>query len=240
GLLPPAELGRRTLREVVEKLRPIVEQALPLREGTARSVDVDVDLGDGRRLTGTVEGIFGTRLVSVRYARLGARQRLEAWINLLAVSATRPDEHWTSHALGGSRAGASLALAGPVDHRATTWLRELVDLRDRGLREPLPFPLKTALAYAEESYRLRCGADAHPDERATKEWQTDRYNAWGIPGEDADVAHVRVFGQYPPYSLLAGPPAPDEDWNDEPHRLGRIAWRVWGPLLEGAERVTAR
>ncbi|MDP3890224.1 exodeoxyribonuclease V subunit gamma, partial [Nocardioides sp.] len=33
GLLPPAELGRRTLREVVEKLRPIVEQALPLREG---------------------------------------------------------------------------------------------------------------------------------------------------------------------------------------------------------------
>jgi exodeoxyribonuclease V gamma subunit len=237
GVLPPGELGSRTLREVEKEVKPLVRQALALRQGTHRTLDVDIDLGGGRRLTGTVPSVFGNRLVTVTYSRLAAKHRLRSWVDLLALSAGHPDESWTAHALGRGRAGTTRALIGPLDHRAEAWLRDLVDIYDRGTREPLPLPVKTACAYAEASLTKRRGAYVDPEWKARKEWETDRYSPNGIPGEDADLAHVRVFGQAAPLDCLLTPPGPDESWNDEPHRLGQYAWRLWQPLLEGAETV---
>ena len=93
-----------------------------------RTLDVDIDLGNGRRLTGTVTSIFGNRLVTVTYSRLAAKHRLRSWIDLLALSAGHPDESWTAHALGRGKAGTTRAMAGPLDHRAEVWLRDLVDI----------------------------------------------------------------------------------------------------------------
>jgi len=239
GVLPPGELGSRALKEVEEQVRPLVVQTNGLRQGAARTLDVDVDLGNGRRLTGTVTSIFGNRLVTVTYSRLAAKHRLRSWIDLLALSVGRPDESWTAHALGRGRAGITRALAGPLDHRAEAWLRELVDIYDRGMREPLPLPVKTACAYAEASFTKRRGAHVDPLWKARKEWETDRFSPTGIPGEDADLAHIQVFGQAAPLECLLGQPRQDESWNDEPHRLGQYAWRLWQPLLEGAESVGA-
>ncbi len=236
GTLPPGRLGERVLREVTDEVEPLVAQAGALRQGSQRAVDVEVDLGDGRRLSGTVTSVFGNRIVRIGYARLSARQRLRAWVQLLAVSATYPDQNWTAHTVGRSRAGATLALSGPLDHRAQTWLRQLVDLYDRGMREPLPLPVKTACAYAEAGARRRHGDQVDPLAQAVKMWRTDRYSRGGA-GEDADPAHVRVFGEGAGIDVLLGPPRPDEQWSDEPHRLGQLAWRVWEPLLAGAERV---
>ncbi|HEU4515203.1 MAG TPA: exodeoxyribonuclease V subunit gamma [Nocardioidaceae bacterium] len=237
GLLPPGELGARTLRAVEEEVRPLVIQANGLRQGAPRTLDVDIEVGGGRRLTGTVSSIFGNRVVTVTYSRLAAKHRLRAWIDLLALSVGRPDESWTAHALGRGRAGTTRALSGPLDHRAAGWLRDLVDIYDRGMREPLPLPVRTACAYAEASLIRRRGAQTDPLDKARKDWETDRFSPTGIPGEDDDLAHVRVFGQAAPLECLLTPPRPDETWNDEPHRLGQYAWRLWQPLLEGAERV---
>ena len=237
GVLPPGELGSRTLQEVVQQVRPLYEQTEGLRQGRPRTLDVDIDLGGGRRLAGTVSSVFGNRLVTVGYSRLAAKHRLRSWIDLLALSAGHPDESWTAHALGRGRAGTARAMAGPLDHRAEHWLRELVDIYDHGMREPLPLPVKTACAYAEASLTRRRGAHVDPVEKARREWETDRFSPTGIPGEDADPAHVRVFGQSAPLDCLLSPPRPDETWNDEPHRLGLYAWRLWQPLLEGAENV---
>jgi exodeoxyribonuclease V gamma subunit len=238
GVLPPGPLGERQLREVEEQVRPLVVQANGLRQGLpARTLDVDVDLGDGRRLRGTVSSVFGNRLVTVTYSRLAAKHRLRSWIDLLALSAGLPDESWTAHALGRGRAGTARALAGPLDHRAVDLLRDLVDIYDRGMREPLPLPVKTACAYAEASHQQRRGASSDPRWKAAREWETDRFSPTGIPGEDADLAHVQVFGHAAPFSCLLQPPREDEHFNDEPHRLGQYAWRLWQPLLDGAERV---
>ncbi|MFZ5847672.1 MAG: exodeoxyribonuclease V subunit gamma [Actinomycetota bacterium] len=237
GLLPPGELGERTLREVEEQVRPLVVQANGLRQGAPRTIDVDIDLGNGRRLTGTVSSVFGNRLVTVTYSRLAAKHRLRSWVDLLALSVGHPDESWTAHALGRGRAGTTRALAGPLDHRAEGWLHDLVDLYDRGMREPLPLPPKTACAYAESLLARRKGAHADPEWKARREWETDRFSATGIPGEDADAAHVRAFGQDAPFECLLTAPRDDERWNDAPHRLGQYAWRLWQPLLEHAERV---
>ncbi len=206
--------------------------ALDLRRGDRRSVDVDVDLGDGRRLTGTVGSLWGNRLVHVFYSRLAAKHRLASWVDLLALSVGQPDESWTAHTIGRGNAAPAVATVGPLDHRAEGWLRELVDLYDRGMREPLPLPVKTACAYAEET--LKGGGS---EWKARREWQTDPFSPLGIPGEDADPAHVRAFGKDAPFEVLTSPARDDERWSSESHRLGQLSLRLWGPLLSGAERV---
>ncbi|WP_459969888.1 exodeoxyribonuclease V subunit gamma [Nocardioides pyridinolyticus] len=225
GTLPPGGLGTTALNEVVEECQRLWSRTADLRDGDRRSVDVDVDLGDGRRLTGTVPGVYGSRVVSLGYSRLNARQRLHAWVDLLALSATYPDQHWTAHAVGKDRAGPKRALSGPLDHRAVDWLRRLVDLRDRGLCAPLPVPVKTGLAWAEAHARELMGQDTPPVEAARREWETDPHHQFGITGEDADPYHHRVFGVGAPVEALVGA------------GLGDAAWTIWEPLLTGAERV---
>ena len=225
GSLPPGGLGTRALGDVAKEAQALHAGTAALREGDPRAVDVDVDLGDGRRLTGTVSGLFGTRLVSLGYSRLKPRQRLLAWLDLLALSAAHPDLHVTAHAVGRGRAGPQRALAGPLDHRAVDWLRALVELRDLGLASPLPVPIQTGCAFAEARAKELQGATIDPVQAAARAWVTDRYNPLGIPGEDADAAHVRVYGDGAPIDTLldAG--------------LASYSWQVWEPLLTGVEKV---
>ena len=225
GALPPGGLGEKELRQVVEECQRLWASTADVRQGERRSVDVDVDLGDGRRLTGTVPDVYGNRVVSLGYSRLNAKQRLQTWVDLLALTASHPDQHWTGHAIGRERAGPKRALSGPLDHRAVDWLRDLVELRDRGLCSPLPVPVKTGAAWAEAHLREQMGQDTPPAEAARREWETDPHNQFGIEGEDANAYHQRVYGTRAPVESLldAG--------------LGEYAWRIWEPLLTGAERV---
>lgn len=227
GTLPPGGLGTRALTTVVAESQKLLGRTADLRAGTPRSVDVDVDLGGGRRLTGTVSGIYGSKIVSLGYSRLKARQRLHSWIDLLALSAGHTDDSWTAHAVGRDRAGPLRALAGPLDHRAVDWLRDLVELRDLGLRQPLAAPLLTAYTWADTQARQLRGDDRSPEHLAAREWVTDPNNRFGILGEDADAHHVRVYGARAPLQVLvdAG--------------LASYAWQIWEPLLTGGERVGA-
>jgi exodeoxyribonuclease V gamma subunit len=225
GTLPPFALGQRTFAEITEECRKLWERTADLRAVERRSVDVDVDLGGGRRLTGTVANIYGNKLVSLGYSRLKARQRLLAWIDLLALSAGHPDESWTSHAVGRERAGPKRALSGPLDHRAVEWLRTLVELRDLGLSSPLPLAIATAAAWAEARAKELLGHDASPVEAARRAWETDPHNAYGIANEDADAYHQRIFGPAAPVETLFAAGLPE------------LAWRVWEPLLSGGERI---
>ena len=165
------------------------------------------------------------RLLSLGYSRLKPRQRLWSWIDLLALSASRPDESFTAYAVGREKAGPRRALAGPVDHRATEWLRALVELRDRGLAEPLALPLATGAAWAEAHARTLQGDTVDPAVLARKEWVTDPWHPLGIEAEDADPYH----------RLVLGPDAPLEVLLDR--GLADLAWAVWEPLLSGGEKV---
>ncbi len=227
GTLPPGGLGERALHGVAGEAQRLFARTADLRTGEARSVDVDVDLGDGRRLTGTVAGVFGARLLTLGYSRLKPRQRLHTWIDLLALSAAHPDQHFTGHAVGRSRAGPQRALSGPLDDRATEWLRQLVELRDLGLCRPLPVPIATGCAWAEAHVKELMGADIDAAAAAEREWRTDADNRFGIRGEDADASHIRVYGRRAPLDRLLADGLADH------------AWTVWEPLLTGGERVAA-
>lgn len=238
GFLPPSQLGIRTLREVAANVQGIVDATHALRSQEARVIDVDIDLGDGRRLTGTVTDVRGHQRLIVGYSGVRARQRLDNWINLLALSAGRPDEHWTAMVIGKGRGAPARSLAGPVDHRALEWLRDLVAIRDRGLCEPLPMPLRTGLAWAEARVRADTGHPTPPLEAARREWVTDRNRSNAPKGEQDDAAHRLVWGEAASIEVLLGQTVSGEPEDDAEHRLDQLSRRVWGPLLtSGLEKV---
>jgi exodeoxyribonuclease V gamma subunit len=227
--LPPGQLGWRLLSDIVGKAEPLAREALGLRTRPATSVDVDVDLGGGRRLRGTVPEVYGDRLVPVSYSRLGATHRLQSWIRLLALAATDEDRSWTAHTLGRptnsrSRTPYSLSQLGPLDHTALDVLRDLVALRDGGLTGPLPLPLKASFGYARQR-RTQATTDAAL-QKAGWDWADGRF-----PGEQSDPEQVRAWGPGAGIPGVGEPPGEGETYPGESTRFGALALRLWSPLL---------
>jgi exodeoxyribonuclease V gamma subunit len=220
GLVPPGQLGRRLIDEVRAAVTPLVIETAGLRHGRPRSVDVDVVLPDGRRLVGSVDGVYSERLVSVSYSSLAAKHRLRSWAELLALTAAHPGTAWQAHAVGKHKSGGTHAHIRQVAD-AMPLLAGLVALRDLGLREPLPLPLKTSLAYAEASAR-----QPHPNaiELARREWDPRDFRGTMIPGERDDAHHVVIWGQDAPLEVLL-------DTDDPTSRFATLAHRLWDPLL---------
>ncbi|HZD67095.1 MAG TPA: exodeoxyribonuclease V subunit gamma, partial [Acidimicrobiales bacterium] len=248
GLLPPGPLADAPLAGVgptVEALVAVVE-GLACAGSTPGSVEVNLALPDGRVLLGTVPGVRDATIVACVYATLGPRHRLGAWVRFLALSAARPDLRVAAVTVGRSqrrrhnRPRVEVATLPPLADdpaaraaRALDALEVLVDLHDRGMREPLPLYCATSGAWAEAR---RAGAD--PVQAARDRWES---RPAAPPGEDRDPDHVLVLGpgaRLP--DLLRTPPAADEagdTWaGDEGSRLGRLARRAWDGLLDHEHR----
>ncbi len=232
GVLPPGPLGQAGLDQVLAEVGALVDGTAQLLASPRRAVDVAVPLSGGRELRGTVAGVHGTCLVSVGYSKLGGKSQLAAWVGLLALAAAHPDRSWTAVTVGrGEPPRPRSATFGPLDRpTALGHLRQLVDLYDRGLREPLPLPLKTSMAYAT-SMSKNDGADGSDAglAQARRSWTSVKFDA-----EDADPAHEVVWGPRAPFDTVFGrtPPPPDEGWAGQPTRFGELSLRLWGPLLQ--------
>ena len=138
GSLPPQSLGVGALTGAVTQVQQLWNSSASLREGEPRAVDVIVDLGDGRRVTGTVSGVHGHRAVRMGYSRVGAKQRLASWLDLLALSAAHPDQHWAAVTIGRARGKAVCAVSGPLDHRARRLAARARDAARRRAHPPPP------------------------------------------------------------------------------------------------------
>ena len=228
GTLPPGKLGWRKARAIGEQAVLLAQEALPLRSEPARAVDVDIDIGGGRRLTGTVSPIFGDRLVSVTYSKLDGKHLLAAWIPLLALTAHQPRRDWSAVCIGRRKRGDGprTETLGRPDAPAAELLGDLVAIYDAGRREPIPLPLKTSYAWAS----ARHGND-DPERAAAARWRSGSY-----PGEDAHPPHVRVWGAGAPLDALKQPVRPGEECRGEDHRLGAYASRLWLPMLRAGVR----
>jgi exodeoxyribonuclease V gamma subunit len=225
GELPPRGLGQLQLDEILRNVEPLVAASADLRSTEGSRADVVVDL-DGRRVAGTVGTIHGDVLLRVEYSRLAAKHRVRAWAQLLALSAAFPVTPWTAVTIGRNSRGALRSTLGPIDSvDARRHLADLVDLRDRGLRQPLPMAVKTSEAYADKRNRGQSVANAVNS--AGFPWLTRDF-----PGEQDDEAHQLLWGPSPSLQTLrAEQPWADEHAADESSRFGALARRLWDPLL---------
>lgn len=223
GTLPPGQLGWRQAKEIRDQAELLAREAAQQRNGPARAIDVDVDLGGGRRLAGTVSPVYGTRLVTVTYSKLDGKHLLAAWIPLLALAAHAPGTDWTAVCIGRPKRGTTprRETLGRPQESAVALLRDLVAIFDAGRREPIPLPLKTSYAFAEARFS---GDD--PISAAGNRWRSNRF-----PGDNAAPAHVRVWGAAAPLQMLLEPPRPGEEHAGEDTRLGAYAARLWLPML---------
>ncbi|HEY7622574.1 MAG TPA: hypothetical protein VH834_22575, partial [Solirubrobacteraceae bacterium] len=231
GTLPPGILGRPVIEEVFPIAKDIVAAALAVDASPPDSIDVRLALPDGRLLGGTVPGVSGDVLRAVTYSKLGARHRLAAWVRLLALTAARPDREFAAATVGRASGDASVTIAriAPLDRDAALeHLAGILDLYDRGMREPLPLYCATSAAYAQA-----VGGD--PVAAARREWSESRFSP-----ESDEAEHQLVLGGVRSLDdLLAEPPSPGEDWEiTEPTRLGRLAVRLWSGLLAHEELVS--
>ncbi|MFD2801533.1 exodeoxyribonuclease V subunit gamma, partial [Prauserella oleivorans] len=191
GTLPAGRLGLHAVRAIGDGVQVVLNAAAPYLAEPAGTVDVSVDLADGRRLTGTVAGVRGRVLLQASYSALSARQRLSAWMRLLAVAATTGDNAWQAVTIGPAKAQAPTArgsiLVVPADPRAV--LEQLADVYERGLADPLPLSPKAAERYAS---RRLAGMDEHEARQdAAAEWN----GSAKVPGERADDAVCFVHGR---------------------------------------------
>ena len=215
GTLPPGPLGLRLLTDLEAAVEPIVQAALPVHDGVPRTIDVALDLGGGRRLTGTVNGVHGDTIASTSYSSLGPKHRLTAWVQLLAAGG--PTAAVTTGRGPYKRRVWRSTLTLPDDPVAV--LRDLVALHDEGLRGPLPMATGASHAYADR----RRGGSAVEDavEAVRKEWES----MFG-DGKDRHLAYVH--GDRPSFDRMLEQP----DDGPEGTRFGALARRLWAPLLD--------
>ena len=203
GTLPPGPIALRLLDGLAAEVEVLAAAVLPSYDLRPQQADLAVDLGGGRRLTGTVTGLHQGRVVRASYSKLAPKHRLTAWVQLLAVGA--PTAHTTGR--GAYQPVATSTLTLPVDPAAV--LHDLVALYDAGLAEPLPIATGASHAYAA---RRAAGDTAEEAMTAAgKEWDS----LFG-DGRDAHVQYVHG----PSFGVFAAG-----------GRFGELARRLWDPLL---------
>ncbi len=217
GKLPPGVLGEPVIRRIDPVVDAIVEH---VPEGEATSLDVRVALPDGRTLSGTVANLVGDVLRTVTYSKVNPRHRIGAWVRLLAVQAAYPGRDFEAVTVGRGPDGVTVARAGGLDGPlALDYLVELLDLYDRGMREPPPLYCLTSAAYAS-------GAEPRGV------WESGKF-----PGEQAEPEHQLVLGPVGFDVLVVEGARTDEAWDmDETRRFGRWARRLWDPVLRHERR----
>jgi exodeoxyribonuclease V gamma subunit len=257
GLCPPGSLAEALLTDADQAVGALLEAGavFPSWSSQSDSVDINLTLPDGRLLVGTVPGVKDDTILSCTYSALGPRQRLAAWVRFLALSVAHPDRDISAVTIGrgetrrrGRMVGVAqvawprqLPLPGQSETqaaRARTALDELVDLYDRGMREPLPIYCRTSAAWAEA---VR-GADEDPVARARRCWESERESP--VPAEQWEDEHMLVLDglasfdwvraevprDYDDELVEAGTPRNGEGLPSS--RFDLLARRLWTPLLE--------
>ena len=246
GAVPPGVLADAVLTSAATDVEAILieAQAVLTRTTELDSVDVKVELADGRAISGTVGGLVNQTVQTVAYSRLGPKHRLAAWVRVLALTAAHPAQPFEAVTIGRRRSAANWRTTVSIAHipplgdtqdarrdAAHAHLAALLDLFDRGMREPPPLACATSAAYAAAALGGRNAAAA-----GGKEWESE----FNRDREDKELEHQLLLGGVLAFDdLLSEPPPADEGGKGWPQtdatRFGRWALRLWTGLLSAEE-----
>jgi exodeoxyribonuclease V gamma subunit len=210
GEVPPKAFGLELLTMVAREVLEIRAVAEPWLEQPAHGEWINVQLGRWH-LTGLVAGVRNHALLRLSYSLLSAKRRFGSWLDLLTLTAARPDVDWRAITIGRRGEGRILGPVSVTDARAR--LNELIALWARGQSEVVPVPPRTAALQVEE---VRSGGD---QQRLWKTWRREHDEAWARVGL-TDSLHA-----------LNAQPAEARDGGGNRSAFQALAHRIWDPVL---------
>jgi len=147
GILPHGAPGELFLDEQLDAAEHFVQRLQGYLTTETAPIEVDLSLA-GFHLQGQLGNLHATGLVDYRFGKLGAKDRLRAWVrhlvlNLLAPEGIKPASTFVAK-------DRILRLTPVAD--AEGLLSDLLELRRQGLNRPLAFFPESALAWLEHGY----------------------------------------------------------------------------------------
>ncbi|MCE5288366.1 MAG: exodeoxyribonuclease V subunit gamma [Nocardiaceae bacterium] len=216
--LPPKRIGMQAYNRIADAVNALSAAASKFRVAAPDLRDVDIDLGDGRKLVGTITGIHGRDLTRVSYSSVKTKHRLDAWVQLLALAVAYPGEEWQAVTIGKRKTDdgfdAQVKRLRPPEN-AREILLDLVRLRDDGLRRPLHIAPEASETFAV--WRKRNATAEEALKRAETRFTSD------FGGDQSDAVFTFLYGPKPAFDDFA---------NAEFQQLAEF---VWNPLL-GVEK----
>ncbi|MGV8961630.1 MAG: exodeoxyribonuclease V subunit gamma [Stenotrophomonas sp.] len=139
ALLPTGPVGRRHLHQLLGQIRPVAAEFNQWRGGhSADSQRLQVELG-GQVLHGRLHELYPHGLARLRLGDLNGPAAVRFGLDWLLASAAGLSMPLVQFAEGGDGDIVALERAALPAAQAKTVLRALLQLRERGLAEPLPF-----------------------------------------------------------------------------------------------------
>ena len=221
GQLPLGTPGRCAFEELLDRVSPFVAVVRDaIRGDPLDPLAVDMDI-DGTRLTGRLDRLWPDARIRFSVSTVKPRNRLELWLEHLALSCAAAEGLPSRSLLLARGAGGHptrLALDSPGEG-GRALLADLIELYWHGQQAPLRFFPATSLEYAQQL--LTTGDPEVALKKARAAWLP----SWsGYPKSDSeDEAVRRFFGQVDP--LTDSP-------EDADLSFAFLALRVYQPLLE--------
>lgn len=224
GEVPPAELGRRTLEQVMDQAGAALRR-LPAEAAGAQARDLSITIdvpGHGPTiLTGRVT-TTGGQLLAAQYSSLQPKHRIAAWLRLLALSAAEGG-HPQAVVVGKN---GSVSLAAPPAGPSRRLLGRYLALYRLGLSEPLPAPPRAG-------ERLAWMRQRGFDSQLPAAIQAEVARSWGWEVD----AHWEAFFSFPDFLSIPADALPlPTGAEDETTLFGALAKLTWAPLLEAEAR----
>ena len=180
GLLPPGNMAGIQHRESAGEVGALREALRPYADHTARP-EVDIVL-NGTRIVGVVEQFHGGRneLMWWRIGRIRAKDRIAAWLRLLALSVAQ-DSPMTACLFGSKDGGTPFMISGPPPEGAREILADWVAAWREGRHKPLPL-------FAEASWKW---TEKQSDSAVKTGWTSQPWS------EGYDPVHRMMFADDP-------------------------------------------
>lgn len=149
GELPHGTMGRLEYFSLAGRSRDLagtIEDFISPGDESVATISLELS---GLTISGTVRGIYGSRIIRCRNAAVGGRDRIRLWVELLLLSCCQPERGPIAGVLAGWGKGPEL-MEIRAPEAALDIFSELVELYKEGLKAPLRFFPETSWQYASD------------------------------------------------------------------------------------------
>ncbi len=215
GILPHGTVGRQEFEKMKEKIDPLADVIGQYRHGAPKEpLLLDVEIS-GFRITGRIDNIFATGLLSYRPTRIKPKDRIKVWIYHLLLNMVAPADYPRKSIFVGEDVVLGFA---PVEN-SEEFLEQLLRKYWEGLSKPLRFFPGSSWSYTESLIKKK-KSEGESLEKARQNWFGKEFQG-SLPPEGEDPYFGLCFGKIDPLDSL----------------FQEVAVEIFGPLLECGEET---